>query len=504
MKIWWVFSGCVGALILVPALTFAQSEKCVRLVSSSISVQGEDYSEYIISETFDNVFNSRAAGGGPSLHEGPIHVEYVEYLYKSMVDYLFVGELHSAKGSKTVTLQVQLVDLACNSVVRKEEISWYADDQSFLDLIKKLASKFMPLGDILYNYERIPLSAEIYVPNNEVGSGNMVKIGIRKLRHNDKMPQPWQMIAVKVEKGEILNGELLGGYYYFPVGEKGYIDVQYKAPGECKEQEDVISVYNTCILQLQGENRSYSSLVKDEIGRHSFQVVCYSGEMVTELEWSSPVFSGHEVAKMYFRYAGPDKIRGVGAMPDLMKIYNIPSGIECLRNTSLSGKMEGWIKKGSAGKRVLEFEVTPQFLDQTMECSNSSVMMSVGIRLDYEQSVCETEIHRKGTDGGWFYFNYIVDSTGQYLDYFAYGCGPKGDCGICTATMNGPVIKVTCCDSDGECNETVLPPTYPVMLSSHPSKGDIEWKNGAVKPLDFSSGDVRIVGSATLILYEEK
>ncbi len=185
------------------------------------------------------------------------------------VDYLFIGTLTAAN---TViidgdlygqfTLYVQLIDNCpdrSGTVLKEGQTSWDGSNTQIageggiicsasLPAIEKLGRSFMPLDDIIYDYERTPEHCDIQPEKEPVKIGEKITINLQNIVDGRGRPsQPWQQLLVKVEKGEILNGIENDDYRRFPVGEAGTVAVEYKAPDECpQEKTDTITVENSC------------------------------------------------------------------------------------------------------------------------------------------------------------------------------------------------------------------------------------------------------------------
>ena len=184
------------------------------------------------------------------------------------VDYLFIGTLTAANTAiidgdlyGQFTLYVQLTDNCpdrSGTVVMEGQTSWDGSNtqiageggiicRAAIPAIEALGRSFMPLDDIIYNYERVPENCDIQPEKEKVKICEKITINLQNIVDGRGRPsQPWQQLLVKAEKGEILNGIENGDYRRFPVG-AGTIAVKYQAPDECpEEKKDTIIVENSC------------------------------------------------------------------------------------------------------------------------------------------------------------------------------------------------------------------------------------------------------------------
>ncbi len=243
--------------------------------------------------------------GGPDLNDCPLDVVILEGLVPlpslAKPGYAFVGDLVVEAPRRRYTLTVQLMDLLHGTVVQPGQTSWTVPDDGealsesieasrALDKhVRALAETFMPLDDILHEYEGMPRKAELQPEKDPIGAGKKMTIHLKNIRANTKkgQPQPWQRVLVKVAKGKLLNGTpQWDRYWNFPVGRQGAIELKYKAPDECKrKQTETITVFNTCTIHPQSINVQ----PEEEIATTEFDVMCVRGEF--EFQYDS-VLSG--------------------------------------------------------------------------------------------------------------------------------------------------------------------------------------------------------------------
>jgi hypothetical protein len=151
--------------------------------------------------------------------------------------------------------------------------------------IKKFMPK--PLNVYLWDYERTPERCKIIPEKQIVVAGEEIKIRIKEITDRKGRPsQRWQRLFVKVDKGQILNGTPREKFRVFEI-EDGAIEVEYKAPDDCRKEEETIEVHNSCGLRAISE-----SVTEVRIEEKKFNIVC----LEVELRWSGGCVSfGQEV-----------------------------------------------------------------------------------------------------------------------------------------------------------------------------------------------------------------
>ncbi|UCG55891.1 MAG: hypothetical protein JSU70_13590 [Phycisphaerales bacterium] len=200
------------------------------------------------------------------------------------VDYLFMGTLAVANGEVIEgelrgqwTFKVELTDNCPDPgrngrVVNAAETSWNGLYEDGGSQIRAAAGSFMPLDDLIDDYERIPEDCEIRLEKEPVKVGEKVIIYLENIVDaNDRPSRPWQQLLVKAEEGEITNGTENGDYKRFAVND-GAIAIEYKAPVECPvEKKDTLIVKNSCECCLA----TRINVIPDhEIARKEIEIEC--------------------------------------------------------------------------------------------------------------------------------------------------------------------------------------------------------------------------------------
>ncbi len=205
--------------------------------------------------------------------------------YDPGTEYCTGGHL---EGSFTFTLA--LVDHHHkNAILEQSSVSWDGNILEGLGFwreggvdaspIRQVVNPFMPLQTLIRDYERLPESAKVTVPEDPLGAGETVTITLFDLIDDQgRLSQPWQRILVKVDKGTVVNGEpdqeVTEGHCVFRAGNEGIAKVQYRAPEECVPQRETLTVYNTCNkIENKGVTKR-SSAPYTELARREFDIVC--------------------------------------------------------------------------------------------------------------------------------------------------------------------------------------------------------------------------------------
>jgi hypothetical protein len=190
-------------------------------------------------------------------------------------DYLFQGGLVTTDGREDpayTTFQLQFFDHHRGEVVREGSTSWSGPPSDGEDAIRALVMTFLPLDELIYDYERMPEKATVRPARNPIEAGESMTIHVRDVVDSENRPsQPWQRIVARAEKGKILNGEPQGeGFRRFEVGD-GSLELSYRAPDACKNQTETITIYNSC---NNDPRISMNFIPERDIITDSFEIHC--------------------------------------------------------------------------------------------------------------------------------------------------------------------------------------------------------------------------------------
>jgi hypothetical protein len=182
-------------------------------------------------------------------------------------DHCWGGDLEG-----TFTFHVKLLDQHHGQTLKEGSVSWTGVLLEVGNRVEELsASLFLPLDQLIRDYERTPEGARVEVPNDTAQAGDTVSIKISDLRNEEGQPtQDWQRILVKIEKGKILNAKArYKEYYVFEAGKSADVNVQYRAPDACKPDKETLTVFNTCVM-----NPKYDPHKRKELAKKEFNIVC--------------------------------------------------------------------------------------------------------------------------------------------------------------------------------------------------------------------------------------
>lgn len=262
-------------IICFPAYSLAMT-CCQRNIGTEIifpyDPQNKVYNDmgYIGTDSgWDQAFLNPEYGGGPTLKCPEIAIIEMNPvkapIVPSTLDYKFSGRYEvigdgSPPRGYTVTLKVDLIDLAHQTVVKSASATWNCIPREAgyclkkrLEETTKLAKSFQPLDRLIYDYEAIPEKVNIKLTKEQVMLGEEILITLDQFQDASSKPsKAWQRILVKAEKGDILNGSEFGDYRFFEVGNRT-VKLRYVAPTERKGNTDKIRVWNSCVIR-PGQN----------------------------------------------------------------------------------------------------------------------------------------------------------------------------------------------------------------------------------------------------------
>jgi hypothetical protein len=173
-----------------------------------------------------------------------------------------------------ITLTMMIFDPHHSAVVKRDQTSWSGtiNSQEGTLATEMLGTSFGSLSQILHDYEHIPIEAAIEPQYDPALAGEEMTIHLKDIKGDGGQPKEWWRIFVKAEKGKILNGTEYGEYRWFKVG-AGTVDIQYKAPEDCGENEitETITVKNTCNMK---EITHEKGPLEKVIGTKTFKIFC--------------------------------------------------------------------------------------------------------------------------------------------------------------------------------------------------------------------------------------
>ena len=247
---------------------------------------------------------ARKQNGWPAVPEE--HVDFVKTL-----DYVFTGTLSAQQvtgktpvsyedgyesGTKTkiggdligtFEFKLTLDDRWHGEIVKEASRAWtgcileglgfWRDDGTHEYMIQELAKQFLPLDKLIRDYERIPETCQVEVPEGKARSGQTVTIRLTDFVDSEgRQTQWWQHVLVKADKGKILNGDAAANseepYRVFKVGREGVVNVEYQAPSECKDVTETLTVCNTCEMKESRGTNVVKYPPEREIAKKTFDI----------------------------------------------------------------------------------------------------------------------------------------------------------------------------------------------------------------------------------------
>ncbi len=272
-------------------------------VSSGVKKPGYDNSDEAL-KRFDYIWKGKLE----LLSVSDITPGYTEDAY--IDDNTKPGVMHyepgNAKGRWRFT--IQLYNPQWDEVVKEATTPEWdgAGDHYYLDVVDDNRAKGLPDGpfdelfhqnfsnlkQIIYDYEKVPVKAEIKPTNVSAEAGEKKTITLNLLDTKGEKPKSWQRIIVEVRYGTLENGvecasDCMNNRYAF-MCEDGEIDLRYLAPANCSIKTDHITVYNTC----QTKHPSVVRLAvlnddQDVIGESDIDITCDKAMLIIDYEENS-------------------------------------------------------------------------------------------------------------------------------------------------------------------------------------------------------------------------
>lgn len=151
--------------------------------------------------------------------------------------------------------------------------------------------------EIMERFEKKPVDCQVTPDKEELNAGEVIDIELTDFRDVfGESSREFNRIIVHAYAGEIMNGEECNigpDYKVFRVND-GAITVKYKAPYDCEEPEDRITVYSSCdILPLSripmNETQIYERLVEKTL-----DIKCYDANITIRKTYYKTLNFSHE------------------------------------------------------------------------------------------------------------------------------------------------------------------------------------------------------------------
>jgi len=214
-----------------------------------------------------NTMTDRIAeiAGASKSTEGSSPSKSLDYLFNSTlsivkIDEVVEGEWETGNEGQpnwvpgyvrgTWDLKLDLVDSARGTVVRTGSTTWSGTcfgAEMTAAVVNLVNTRFMPLDDIIFDYERIPDAARVVPAEPRIEAGTEATFSITGIKDQEgRQSAPFQRLMVTVDKGRVVNGFDKDPYKVFEVGPSGTVQIRYRAPDECVDQTATVEVFNSC------------------------------------------------------------------------------------------------------------------------------------------------------------------------------------------------------------------------------------------------------------------
>jgi len=157
---------------------------------------------------------------------------------------------------------------------------------SSLGLFHKLDASFRNGPDIielLERFEKRPVECRVNPDKEELDAGEVIDIEITDFTDVfGEKSREFNRIVVHAYSGEIMNGEPCNigpDYWVFKV-DNGTVKVKYKAPTDCNETEDMLTIYSSCDILPEHRNPINETEIKEKITEKKLRIKCYDASIV--------------------------------------------------------------------------------------------------------------------------------------------------------------------------------------------------------------------------------
>jgi hypothetical protein len=190
--------------------------------------------------------------------------DYVDYLFRSTLSLVSIDEVEKGEWEEgyegrpnwvpgkvhgTWKLKLDLVDSARGGVVRSGSTTWRGTcaGDAIAAVINLVNTRFMPLDDIIYDYERIPDTAKVVPETPSIEAGTEATFSITEIKDQQgRQSAPFERLLVTVDKGRVVNGFDKDPERVFEVGPAGVVQIRYRAPDQCRDQTANLQIFNSC------------------------------------------------------------------------------------------------------------------------------------------------------------------------------------------------------------------------------------------------------------------
>lgn len=155
-----------------------------------------------------------------------------------------------------------------------------------LGLFHKLDASFRDGPDImelLERFEKRPVDCRVNPDKEELDAGEVIDIEITDFKDTfGEKSREFNRLVINAGSGDIMNGEpcdIGPDYRVFKV-DNGTVKVKYKAPTDCNETEDMLTIYSSCDILPVDRNPINETEIKERLTEKKLKIKCYDGSIV--------------------------------------------------------------------------------------------------------------------------------------------------------------------------------------------------------------------------------
>jgi hypothetical protein len=139
--------------------------------------------------------------------------------------------------------------------------------------------------ELLDKFEKIPFECQVNPEKEALDAGEAISIELTGFTDIfGERSREFNRIVVHAYSGDILNGEpcdIGPDYRVFKVDD-GTVRVRYRAPDDCDETEDRLTVYSACEILPEERSPISKTQIKDRIIEKTLKIKCYDAVIVVQ------------------------------------------------------------------------------------------------------------------------------------------------------------------------------------------------------------------------------
>lgn len=150
--------------------------------------------------------------------------------------------------------------------------------QSLLIKLEQSVRNGPDIIKLIKEYEKRPVNLEIEMDKEVLDPGEEIDIYVTNwIDERKNVSEPFNRIVVHAEEGEIINGAVtdFGPDYYAFLTERGLVELQYKAPDDCENLKEKITIYNSCDVLPEQRYFMNRTKQKKELKEQGIDINCF-------------------------------------------------------------------------------------------------------------------------------------------------------------------------------------------------------------------------------------